>query len=158
MSAPRLPAFDPFTLAESNATLLPEPFAEANRRRWNRRLGAHAGLADFGVVLTRIEPGGQSSQRHAHAVQDEFVWVLEGRPTLVSDAGEQVLEPGMCAGFPKGTGDGHHLVNRSETDVLLLVVGDRTPGDEVLYPDDDLHGRPTAEGGYLFTHKDGSPW
>jgi uncharacterized cupin superfamily protein len=155
---PNPPAFDPMSLAESNATLMPAPLRAKNQMRWSRRLGAAAGLTNFGVNLTRIVPGGQSSYRHAHTLQDEFVWVLEGRPTLVSDAGEQLLEPGLCAAFPKGTGDGHHFVNRTETDVLLLVVGDRTPGDEVLYPDDDLHGRPTAEGGYVFTHKDGSPW
>lgn len=155
---PNPPAFDPMSLAESNATLMPEPLRAKNQMRWFRRLGAAAGLTNFGVNLVRIVPGGQTSYRHAHTLQDEFVWVLEGRPTLITDAGDQLLEPGLCAAFPKGTGDGHHFVNRSESDVLLLVVGDRTAGDEVLYPDDDLHGRPTAEGGYVFTHKDGSPW
>ena len=155
---PNPPAFDPMTLPEGNASVMPEPLRAKNQTRWYRGLGAAAGLTNFGVNLCRIVPGGQSSYRHAHSLQDEFVWVLEGRPTLVTDAGEQLLDPGMCAGFAKGTGDGHHFLNRTETDVVLLVVGDRAPGDAVSYPDDDLHGRPNPDGGYTFTHKDGSPW
>jgi len=155
---PNPPAFDPKSLPESNATLMPEPLWGRAKTRWNRRLGMAAGLTAFGVNLTRIVPGGQSSFRHAHSVQDEFVYVLEGRPTLVSDAGAQELAPGMCAGFPKGTGDGHHFLNRTDSDVLLLVVGDRTAGDEVTYPDDDLRGAATPDGGYVFTRKDGSSY
>lgn len=155
---PNPPAFDPLSLPEANSSVMPEPLRAKNQTRWYRRLGAASGLTNFGVNLCRIVPGGQSSYRHAHSLQDEFVWVLEGRPTLVTDAGEQVLEPGMCAGFPKGTGDGHHFLNRTGTDVVLLVVGDRTTGDVVSYPDDDLHGRPADGGGYVFTHKDGTPW
>lgn len=158
MTQPRMPAFDPTTVAESNATLLPGPFVEVTRRRWNRRLGAHAGLKNFGVVLTRIEPGGQSSCRHAHAKQDEFVWVLDGEVVLETDAGAQVLTAGSCAGFPAGTGDAHHFVNRSDRDVLLLVVGDRTPGEVVSYPDDDLAGATDATGVFRFTRKDGTPY
>ena len=151
-----MPAFDPLDLAESNASIIPPPFDAPNRKRWNRRLGAHAGLTTFGVNLCRVEPGGQTSYRHAHTRQDEFVWVLEGEVVLVTDAGEQILRPGQCAGFRAGTGDGHHFVNRSAADVLLLVVGDRLPGDAVSYPDDDIaasHDGTT----YRFTRKDGSP-
>ena len=154
---PTSPAFDPQALPESNATLMPEPLRAANQMRWNRRLGQAAGLTNFGVNLTRIVPGGQSSYRHSHSHQDEFVWVLEGTPTLVGDDGAQVLTPGTCAGFPKG-GGAHHFLNRSDADVVLLVVGDRTPGDAVTYPDDDLAGTPTADGGYVFTRKDGSAY
>lgn len=155
---PTPPAFDPTDLPESNASIMPEPLRARNRTRWYRRLGAAAGLTNFGVNLCRIVPGGQSSYRHAHSHQDEFVWVLEGRPTLVTDAGEQELAPGMCAGFPKGGGDGHHFLNRTDTDAVLLVIGDRTAGDVVTYPDDDLLGTPLDGGGYVFTHKDGSAY
>ena len=85
------------------------------RTRYNRRLGNHAGLRNFGVNLTRIVPGGQSSYRHAHSTQDEFIWVLEGEVVMETNAGAQVLEPGMCAGFPAGTGDAHRFVNRTES-------------------------------------------
>lgn len=158
MAAPRMPAFDPFDVEESNRSSLPEPFATLNRRRWNRRLGDHAGLTHFGVVLTRIAPGGQSSFRHAHAKQDEFVFVVEGEVVLVTDAGRQVLKPGSCAGFPAGAGDAHHFRNEGDRDVLILVVGDRTPDEVVTYPDDDLLGRTDETGRFAFTHKDGSPY
>lgn len=151
-----LPAFDPLSLPESNASAIPPPFDAPNRKRWNRRLGAHVGLTSFGVNLCRVEPGGQTSYRHAHTVQDEFVWVLEGEVVLRTDVGEQTLTAGQCAAFKAGTGDGHHFVNRTTRDVLLLVVGDRLPDDAVSYPDDDLAA--THDGTtYRFTRKDGSP-
>ena len=147
----KLPAFNPMDLPESNATGYPVPYNEAQARRFNRRLGDHAGLTKYGVVLTRIAPGGQSSHRHAHSAQDEFIWVLEGETVLVTDAGEQLLAAGMCAGFPAGTGDAHQFLNRTEKDVLLLAVGDRSDGDVVTYPDVDMH---LIRGQGMF-HKDG---
>ncbi len=149
--------FDALSVAESNATSLPPPHRDANMQRWNRRLGDHAGLRNFGVNLTRIVPGGQSSYRHWHAKQDEFVYVLEGEVVLVTEAGEEVLRPGMCAGFPAGHANGHRFVNRSAQDVVLLVVGDRTANEVVTYPDIGLHGTTNAEGHYTFTRKDGTP-
>jgi uncharacterized cupin superfamily protein len=153
---PKPPAFDPLAVPESNATGYPEPFKAANQTRWNRRLGNHAGLANFGVNLTRIVPGGQSSALHGHTKQDEFVWVLEGEVVLETTQGEQVLRAGHCAGFPAGRGEAHRFVNRSASDVLLLVVGDRTAGDEVYYPTLDLQARLLPDGKYRFTRKDGS--
>ena len=138
MPKPHSPAFDPRDVAETNATTYPPAFREANSHRWNRRLGEHAGLRNFGVNLVRLEPGSESSMRHWHAKQDEFIYVLEGNVTLVTDAGRQVLGPGMCAGFPARSGDGHQLVNRSASEVVYLEVGARLPGDEGSYPDDDL--------------------
>jgi len=150
--------FDPLDLVESNATSYPEPYRAENQRRWNRRLGDYAGLKNFGVNLTRIIPGGQSSSRHFHSRQDEFVYVLAGEAVLETDAGEEVLRAGICVGFPAGTGDGHRFLNRSAADVLLLVVGDRTTEDEVGYPDIDMQGRMGPDGRYRFTRKDGSPF
>src|SRR6266581_9655254 len=142
----KLPAFDPSVVRETNFTSYPEPHRAANQTRYNRRLGDHAGLRNFGVNITRIVPGGQSSYRHAHSRQDEFVYVLEGEVVLETNAGGQVLRAGLCAGFPAGTGDAHRFVNRSDTDVLLLVVGDRSGDDEVAYPDIDMHARLAADG------------
>jgi uncharacterized cupin superfamily protein len=155
---PAMPAFDSADVQESNFTSLPEPLRAPNQNRYNRRLGNHAGLKNFGVNLTRIVPGGQSSYRHAHSTQDEFIWVLEGEVVMETDAGAQILEPGMCAGFPAGTGDAHRFVNRTNADVLLLVVGDRSADDVVTYPEVDLLGRLGGDGKYIFTRKDGTSY
>ena len=157
MDKPRLPAFDPKDLTESNATSYPEKFKAINSRRWNRRLGDHIGLRNFGVNLTRIEPGAQSSARHAHAKQDEFIWVVEGEVVLETNDGSQTLGPGMCAGFAAGCGNAHRFVNKTDRDAVILVIGDRTPFDEIAYPDIDNKARAGADGKYVFTRKDGSP-
>ena len=142
----------------SKPTNYPEPFASRMRGREKRPLGDVFGLTNFGVNLTRLAPGAMSALRHAHTKQDEFVYILEGHPTLVTDAGETALAPGMCAGFKAGTGDGHHLVNRSAQDVVYLEVGDRTPGDQGTYPDDDLQAVLGPDGKWRFAHKDGRPY
>jgi len=139
------------------ASAYPPPFAARMQGREKRALGDVFGLADFGVNLTRLPPGAVSALRHAHAVQDEFVYILEGTPVLVTDAGETPLAPGMCAGFRAGTGDAHQLANRSNAPVLYLEVGSRTAGDRVTYPDDDLEAV-RVDGGWRFLHKDGTPW
>jgi uncharacterized cupin superfamily protein len=136
----------------------PEPFAAMVAGRLKRPLGDVFGLKNFGVNLTRLAPGAVSALRHAHTVQDEFVYILEGSPVLVTDAGETSLSPGMCAGFKSGSGDAHHLVNRGSTDVVYLEIGDRNPGDAATYPDDDLQAQLNAAGQWVFTHKDGSPY
>ncbi|GEC59222.1 hypothetical protein BEL01nite_82650 [Bradyrhizobium elkanii] len=154
---PKLPAFDPETVAETNATSIPPRHRATNQMRYNRRLGDHAGLTNFGVILTRIVPGGQSSFRHAHSRQDEFVYVLDGEVVLETNGGAQVLTAGMCAGFPAGTGDAHRFINRTERDVKLLVIGDRSAGDEISYPDVDMHAVLGTDGAYKFTTKKGEP-
>ncbi len=116
----------------------PEPFASRLTGREKRPLGDLFGLSNFGVNLTRLLPGASSALRHAHSRQDEFVYVLEGHPLLITDQVETPLAPGMCAGFKAGSGNGHQLVNRSASDVLYLEVGDRSAGDTVSYPADDL--------------------
>ena len=135
----------------------PEPFAAMMAGREKRALGDLFGLSNFGVNLTRLAPGSQSSLRHAHSRQDEFIYILEGSPILVTDAGETALAPGMCAGFKAGTGNGHMLLNRSDADVVYLEAGDRTPGDEGSYPDDDLKAV-MVDGRWVFHHKDGQPY
>ena len=75
---------------------------------------------------------------------------------LETDAGEQELKPGACAGFAAGAPDGHRFVNRSSQDVLLLVVGDRSAGDAITYPDIDMQAELQADGKYRFRRKDGS--
>lgn len=139
-------------------SIYPEPFASRMAGREKRTLGEVFGLANFGVNLTRLLPGGSSALRHAHAKQDEFIYVLAGRPTLVTDRGDTELAPGMCAGFRAGTGDGHQIVNRGSEEVLYIEVGDRTPGDSVVYPDDDLLALQDDDGQWRFTHKDGTPY
>jgi len=135
----------------------PEPFASRMAARSKRALGDVFGLGNFGVNLTRLLPGGTSALRHAHTRQDEFIYILEGHATLVTDEGETALIPGMCAGFKAGTGNGHHLVNRSGSDVVYLEVGDRLPGDGATYPDDDIQATMVAVG-WKYSHKDGRPY
>jgi uncharacterized cupin superfamily protein len=100
-------------------TNYPEPFASRMAGRDKRPLGDLFGLTNFGVNITRLAPGGCSALRHAHTKQDEFVYILEGRPTLVTDAGRTPLNPGMCAGFKAGSGDAHCLINETGEDVGL---------------------------------------
>ena len=136
----------------------PEPFASRVEGREKRPLGDLFGLQNFGVNLTRLAPGAQSSLRHAHTKQDEFVYILEGRPTLVTNDGETQLEPGMCAGFKAGSGDAHHLQNRTQGEVLYLEIGDRAPGDGATYPDDDLQAVLGTDGKWRYTRKDGTAY
>ena len=138
-------------------TNYPEPFASRMAGRAKRPLGDLFGLANFGVNLTRLTPGAVSALRHAHSKQDEFVYILQGHPTLHIDEGRTRLAPGMCAGFKAGTGNGHHLINETNEDVVYLEVGDRTAGDEGSYPDDDLKAQ-MVDGKWRFVHKDGSPY
>ena len=154
---PGHPAFDPAVVSETNFTSYPEPHRAVNSMRYYRRLGDHAGLKNFGVNLTRIIPQGQSSYRHAHSRQDEFVYVLEGEVVLETNEGAQTLTAGMCAGFPAGRGDAHRFVNKTDSDAKLLVIGDRTAGDEISYPDVDMHAVLAPDGVYRFSTKSGEP-
>lgn len=134
-------------------TLYPEPYDLPCRARKRWRLGAAAGLTGFGVNLCRLAPGTWSSQRHWHSLDDEFIFVLEGEVTLVTDAGEEVLKAGDCAGFKAGDGDGHHLQNRSDREAVVLEVGTNQPGGTAEYPDIDLRAI-----GSQYVHKDGHPY
>ena len=131
----------------------PEPFKSRMTGRQKRQLGEWFGLKNFGVNLTTLAPGAQSSIRHAHTKQDEFIYVVQGRPTLCTHDGKTELAAGMCAGFRAGDENAHHLRNETSEEVLYLEIGDRTPGDEVNYPDDDLR---VVDRKYV--HKDGTPY
>ena len=135
-------------------TAYPAPYDAPCRQRKRWKLGDAAGLTQFGVNLLRLAPGVWSSQRHWHTAEDEFVWVVEGEVVLVTDAGEEVLRAGDCAGFPAGQPNGHHLINRSDREAVLLEVGSRRPReDQADYPDIDLRWD-----GSVYTHNDGAPY
>lgn len=136
----------------------PEPFASRMSGRTIRPLGDLFGLTQFGVNWTSLAPGAVSALRHAHALQDEFVLILEGMPTLITNAGETPLRPGMCAGFRAARGDAHMLVNRTDSPCVYVVIGDRTPGDSAIYPDDDIVATAGEDRVWQFTHKDGTPY
>jgi len=155
MSKLKLPAIDPAQVPEQTSTIYPEPYKSRVAGRRRRRLGDAAGLANFGVNLVRLDPGSESSMRHWHARQDEFIYVLEGEVTLVTDSGRQKLKAGMAAGFAAGSGDGHQLINESGKPVTYLEVGDRTAGDAVTYTDVDMALK-WVDGKAVITRKDGS--
>lgn len=143
--------------ARDKPSSYPEPFASRMSGRTKHPLGDLFGLTHFGVNLTRLAPNAVSALRHAHTKQDEFIYVLQGRPTLRTDEGRTPLSPGMCAGFKAGTGNGHHLINETAEEVVYLEIGDRTPGDEGSYPDDDLKAL-MVDGKWMFAHKNGVPY
>ena len=135
----------------------PQPFASRLAGREKRRLGELFGLTNFGVNLTHLAPNAISALRHAHSRQDEFIYILQGRPTLHTDEGRIRLSPGMCAGFKAGSGNAHNLINETAEEVVYLEIGDRTPGDQATYPDDDLQAS-LMDGKWHFARKDGTPY
>ncbi|MCK9605782.1 MAG: cupin domain-containing protein [Methylomonas sp.] len=142
-------------------SLYPQAILDAHGARLEGRekrlLGELFGLQNFGVNLTRLAPEAISALRHAHSQQDEFIYILQGCPTLYTDAGPTPLSPGMCAGFKAGSGDAHRLVNETANDVVYLEIGDRSAGDQVVYPDDDLQAA-FVDSIWRFLHKDGTPY
>lgn len=148
---------NPSDVPAQQGTDYPDRFKAWVAGRSRQRLGDMAGLKNFGVNLTTLEPGSASALRHWHSVQDEFIYVISGELVLVNNAGESILMPGMAAAFPAGEADGHCLINRSTHPATYLEVGDRTPGDCVTYPDVDLLAVHAAQG-YRFTHADGRPY
>jgi uncharacterized cupin superfamily protein len=150
-----MPKIDITAVPARQGSGYPPPFAAPCAARTRRRLGVAGGLRDFGVNLMTLPPGGWSSQRHWHSDEDEFVYVLEGELTLVEDDGETVLRAGDCAAFPKGTGNGHHLVNKFSATAVYLEVGSRNPHDLTTCSDVDMMSS-SADG--RFVHKDGTPY
>jgi uncharacterized cupin superfamily protein len=149
------PALDPGTVAPRTDSGYPEPYRSRVLPREKRALGDALGLSKIGVNLTTLPPGKESSMRHWHTHEEEFVYVLEGEVVLRTDAGEQVLTAGTCAGFPIGTTNGHQLVNRSGRPAVYLEVSNRDEADETFYSDVDLHHNLPGHPGQ-FTRRDGS--
>ena len=146
---------NPEEIPEKTSSNYPEKFKLLVAGRSKKRLGDVAGIKNFGINLTKIAPGSCSALRHWHTQQDEFIYVLSGELILVTNNGEQTLTAGMAAGFPAGVADGHHLINRSNSDAVYLEIGDRTPADQVNYPNEDLVAK-YSPNGWIFTHKDGN--
>ena len=149
---------DPSSLPGRRGTVYPAPFADGFEGRFKRALTERLGLTQFGVNLTTLMPGKESSMRHCHTHEDEMVFVLEGEVVLRTDEGEQILSAGTCAGFPAGSTDGHQLVNRSDRPARYLEISNRDPLDTAAYPDDDLVYRKAPDGSAIFTRKDGSSY
>jgi uncharacterized cupin superfamily protein len=149
-----MPKIDVAAVPGRKGSGYPPPYDAPCAERVRQRLGNAGGLTDFGVNLMRLPPGGWSSQRHWHSHEDEFVYVLEGELTLVEDRGETRLRAGDCAAFPKNSGDGHHLINRSGAMAVYLEVGSRHPADLTACSDVDMMSA-NADG--WFVRKDGSP-
>ena len=135
----------------------PKPFAEAVAARERKRLAEGAGLSRIGVTLLKLPPGCWSTQRHWHDNSDEFVYVLSGEVTLVTNSGAEVLHAGDCAGFKAGDSDGHHLQNRSGADAMVLEIGNHLQTDTAHYPDIDLIAA-LVDGQSRITRRDGTPY
>src|SRR5262245_47782308 len=150
-----MPKIDLAAVPERKGVGYPPPFAAQSADRIRQRLGDAGGLKDFGVNLMRLPPGNWSAQRHWHSHEDEFVYVLDGEVVLVEDDGETILRAGDCAAFAKGSGNGHHLINRSDRTATYLEVGSRHRDDLTTCSDVDMMSA-NADG--QFRHKDGTPY
>ena len=148
---------DPALLTPVVGTLYPSPFDIPCRARQRRKLGDAAGLTQFGINLLTLPPGAWSSQRHWHAEGDEFIYVLSGDVTLVTDSGEEILHAGDAAGFKAGDRNGHCLQNHSSADVQVLEIGTRVAGDAADYPGIDMLSPPGSKPA-MYTHRDGTPY
>jgi uncharacterized cupin superfamily protein len=151
-------AIDPKSIEPRTGSAYPEPFRAACLDREKRALGDVFGLDQFGVNLTRLAPGAASAQRHWHSHEDELVYILDGEAVLITDAGEQVMTAGMCAGFKAGVPNGHQIVNRSDRDVVFLEIGSRAKEGGADYPDIDMIVRRDDDGKWRYLHKDGTPY
>lgn len=150
-----MPKIDIAAVPKIRGTGYPPQFNAPCAERVRQRLGNAGGLTDFGINLMRLPPGNWSSQRHWHSHEDEFVYVLEGELTLIEDGGKIVLRAGDCAAFPKASGDGHHMVNRSGATAVYIEIGARHPADLTTCSDIDMMSS-NADG--RFVHKDGTPY
>jgi uncharacterized cupin superfamily protein len=152
-----MPKIDISSIKIESSTGYPAPFRDAVAGRSRQRLGNVVGLDQFGVNLTRLKPGSQSSQRHWHETEDELIYVLEGEIVLCENEGETVLKPGDAAGWKAGVANGHCLVNRTDRDAVYLEIGSRMPRDRAEYPDIDMKVQ-KDESGVHYTHRSGEPW
>ena len=155
-----MPKIDLAKAPAGSGSRYPAPFDTPCKTRSWHRLGDAVGLSQFGANLVRLPPGAWSSQRHWHAVEDEFVWVVEGEVILVTNSGDEPMRAGECAGFKGGDRDGHCFQNRSKADAVLLVIGSRDDDDSGDYPDIDMtFGKGRYSGApVIFRRKDGTPY
>jgi uncharacterized cupin superfamily protein len=151
------PSLDPATLEPQTDSGYPEPYRSRVLPREKRALGDPLGLTKIGVNLTTLAPGKESSMRHWHSHEDELIYVLAGELVLRTNAGEQTLTAGTCAGFPAGSRDGHQLVNTGKVPAVYLEVSNRDPADSVVYPDVDLLWNPPGQPD-RYTRRDGTPY
>jgi uncharacterized cupin superfamily protein len=158
MRKPQKPAIDSREIEPRTGTGYPGSFRQNVEARRKRILGDAYGLTRYGVNLVELPPGTWSSQRHWHTHEDEFIYIVSGQLALVTDGGEQILTPGMVAGFPAGNPDGHHLINKSEELASYLEIGDRNNRDEAHYPDIDLLYKVNDSGEHEFTNREGAPY
>jgi uncharacterized cupin superfamily protein len=149
------PALDPWSVAAIVHSTYPEPYRSRVLPRYKRRLGDALGLTRIGINHTTLPPGKESSMRHWHTHEDEFVYVLEGEVVLRAGGGEQLLRAGMCAAFPAGVQDGHQLINRSERPAAYLEISNRDSADSAHYADPDVD---LAYARGKMTRRDGTPW
>ena len=147
---------DPITIEAVKGTLYPSPYDVPCLGRIKQKLGDEAGLTQFGVNLLTLNPGVWSAQRHWHANEDEFIYVLSGEVVLVTDLGEEILRTGEAAGFKAGDPVGHCLQNRSDQVATLLEVGSRSQAEVVEYPGIDL--RFNSSDPHIYSHVDGTPY
>ena len=143
--------------ARTKPTTYPEPFASKMKGRVKRTLGDHFGISKFGVNLTHLSPGSISALFHKHSKQEEFIYILQGNPTLRIGENEFQLSAGQCAGFTPD-GEAHQLINNSSHDVVYLEIGDRESGDEGTYPEDDLVASLGEANQWVFKHKNGDSY
>lgn len=148
-----MPKVDLESIEQVNRTGYPPPFNQDVAGRWYRRLAPATGLTDFGASHVVLKPGAWSSQRHWHDGEDEFLVMLSGEAVLVEDEGRTILRAGDMAAWPKGTGNGHHLRNESDSDCSFVVVGGGT-NTGGGYSDIDMLF--TADNRYV--QKDGTPY
>ncbi len=152
-----MPKIDIAKVPVDTRTGYPAPFNQVVEGRLRKRLGNAVGLDQFGVNLTTLRPGAATALRHWHEKEDELVYILEGEVALIEDAGETVLKPGDAAGFKANVKNGHHLVNKSTRDVVLLEIGTRSKHERAEYPDIDMQVI-RDDSGFRYLHKDGKPY
>lgn len=148
---------DPMQLPGRRSTIYPKPLDEGFEGRIKRALTGPLGLTQFGINLTTLEPGAQSSHRHYHMAEDEMIYMVSGEVILITSDGEQMLKASMSAGFPAGETNGHHLVNRSNAPATYLEIGTRKPNEDVTYSDVDLRAEKRAFKSQFFK-KSGEPY
>jgi uncharacterized cupin superfamily protein len=115
------------------------------------------GLTQFGAFLEILHPGGQTSLRHWHEEEDEFLYVLDGTVTLLENDGPHVIGPGTAVCWPAGAPNAHCLRNDGRDPATLFITGSRFAEDACHYPDIDLHYS-RRNGLRSFSRKDGTPY